>query len=152
MAPVVLGLPGRLFSSAKPGVLAVAILLVLVPVGRYLLELLHSRAKERSQKVTLELVDTLDQMTIAGRGRARRRGDGQGRLERQGSARGGAGAHAAGHSARPVPLPVLFIVLLGPAVMDIVVASAEVRPTRPGGATQAEDVEKPDPMPARGFR
>ncbi len=66
VAPAVLGLLGWLFYSAKPGVLAVAILVVLVVVGRYLPELLlHSRAQERNQQITLELADTLDQMTIA---------------------------------------------------------------------------------------
>jgi tight adherence protein C len=66
VAPVLLGLLGRLFGIVHPGALAIAILVVLVVVGRYLPELLlHSRAQERSQKITLELADTLDQMTIA---------------------------------------------------------------------------------------
>ena len=53
-----------LSSRATPLTLLVG---VAVPVVSYFLPelLLHSRAQERSQKISLELADTLDQMTIA---------------------------------------------------------------------------------------
>jgi len=66
VAPVVLGALGLLFLSIRPGTLGVVIALLLVVVGYFLPELLlYSRAQERSQQITLELADTLDQMTIA---------------------------------------------------------------------------------------
>jgi tight adherence protein C len=64
--PVVLGALSLLYLSAHPGALTLGIGLVVTVVGHFLPELLlTSRAQERSQKITLELADTLDQMTIA---------------------------------------------------------------------------------------
>jgi tight adherence protein C len=64
--PAVLGALGLLYVSAHPGTLAIGTGLVVTVVGYFLPELLlKSRAQERSQKITLELADTLDQMTIA---------------------------------------------------------------------------------------
>jgi tight adherence protein C len=64
--PVVLGTLGLLYLSAHPGTLAIGTGLVVTVVGYFLPELLlKSRAQERGQKITLELADTLDQMTIA---------------------------------------------------------------------------------------
>ncbi|MFH5824275.1 type II secretion system F family protein [Georgenia sp. AZ-5] len=55
-----------LYASASPGPLTVVIGLVVVAVCYFLPELLlHSRAQERSERIQLELADTLDQMTIA---------------------------------------------------------------------------------------
>jgi tight adherence protein C len=54
------------YLAAKPGALTLAVGGVVTVVCHFLPELLlHSRAQERSQKMTLELADTLDQMTIA---------------------------------------------------------------------------------------
>lgn len=59
-----LGALGLLYLQARPGPMAALIALVLIVVGYFLPELLlHSRAQKRSQKITLELADTLDQMT-----------------------------------------------------------------------------------------
>jgi tight adherence protein C len=55
-----------LYFSAKPGTLALLVGAIVTVVSHFLPELLlHSRAQERSQKIILELADTLDQMTIA---------------------------------------------------------------------------------------
>ena len=55
-----------LYVSSKPGALPLLVGGVVTVVCHFLPELLlHSRAQERSQKITLELADTLDQMTIA---------------------------------------------------------------------------------------
>jgi tight adherence protein C len=64
--PVVMGGLALLFVSARPGLLSMGIALLAVVLGYFLPELLlKSRAQERSKKITLELADTLDQMTIA---------------------------------------------------------------------------------------
>jgi tight adherence protein C len=64
--PAALGTLSLLYLSAHPGTLAIGTGLVVTVVGYFLPELLlKSRAQERSQKITLELADTLDQMTIA---------------------------------------------------------------------------------------
>jgi len=64
--PLVVAGLGLLYWSSQPGLLTVAMVSVSVLVCYFLPELLlHSRAQERSQKITLELADTLDQMTIA---------------------------------------------------------------------------------------
>ena len=64
--PLVLGTLSLLYLSAHPGTLAIGTGAVVTIVGYFLPELLlKSRAQERSQKITLELADTLDQMTIA---------------------------------------------------------------------------------------
>jgi tight adherence protein C len=66
VVPAVLGALSLLYLSAHPGTLAIGTGLVVTVVGYFLPELLlTSRAQERSQKITLELADTLDQMTIA---------------------------------------------------------------------------------------
>jgi tight adherence protein C len=64
--PLVAATLALLNLSASGSTLLIAIG-VLVPVVCYFLPelLLHSRAQERGQKITLELADTLDQMTIA---------------------------------------------------------------------------------------
>jgi tight adherence protein C len=55
-----------LYLDVRPGALTVLLGGAVVVVCHFLPELLlHSRAQERSQKITLELADTLDQMTIA---------------------------------------------------------------------------------------
>jgi tight adherence protein C len=57
---------GFAFVGAAPGTLAVLVVVVATGVAYFLPELLlHSRGQERSQKIALELADTLDQMTIA---------------------------------------------------------------------------------------
>jgi tight adherence protein C len=54
------------YVAAKPGALTLLLGLVVIVVCHFLPELLlYSRAQERSQKITMELADTLDQMTIA---------------------------------------------------------------------------------------
>jgi tight adherence protein C len=54
------------YVSAAPGGLRVLIACTVTGVGYFLPELLlHSRGQERSQQISLELADTLDQMTIA---------------------------------------------------------------------------------------
>ena len=64
--PLVVGCLVLLYLTAKPSALLAVVGLVVVVVCHFLPELLlHSRAQERSQKITLELADTLDQMTIA---------------------------------------------------------------------------------------
>ena len=66
VVPVVFGGLGLYFMSESPGALSTGMALVATVVGYFLPELLlTSRAQERSQKITLELADTLDQMTIA---------------------------------------------------------------------------------------
>jgi tight adherence protein C len=55
-----------LYLAGSPGALAAVLGIVVTVVCHFLPELLlHSRAQERSQQMTLELADTLDQMTIA---------------------------------------------------------------------------------------
>ncbi len=55
-----------LYIASGAGALAIAIGVAVTVVAYFLPELLlHSRAQERSQKIALELADTLDQMTIA---------------------------------------------------------------------------------------
>ena len=57
---------GLLVVSGGPSPLTVLMAVAVTLVCYFLPELLlHSRAQERSQKITLELADTLDQMTIA---------------------------------------------------------------------------------------
>jgi tight adherence protein C len=64
--PLAMAALGLFFVAARPGALSMGIALVATVVGYFLPELLlKSRAQERSQKITLELADTLDQMTIA---------------------------------------------------------------------------------------
>ena len=64
--PVVAALLTLLYLEVRPGALTVVGGGVVVVVCHFLPELLlHSRAQERSQRITLELADTLDQMTIA---------------------------------------------------------------------------------------
>jgi tight adherence protein C len=66
VAPLVAGALLLLYLSAKSSALIALVGVVVVVVCHFLPELLlHSRAQERSQKITLELADTLDQMTIA---------------------------------------------------------------------------------------
>jgi tight adherence protein C len=61
-----LALMSLLYLSAVPRLVPLIIGVVVTVVGYFLPELLlHSRGQERSQKITLELADTLDQMTIA---------------------------------------------------------------------------------------
>ena len=64
--PAVAAVLSALYLSSRATPLTVLVG-VAVPVVCYFLPelLLHSRAQERSQKITLELADTLDQMTIA---------------------------------------------------------------------------------------
>ncbi|SDT05628.1 tight adherence protein C [Friedmanniella luteola] len=55
-----------LYFTSKPGTLALLVGGGVTVVCHFLPELLlHSRAQERGQQITLELADTLDQMTIA---------------------------------------------------------------------------------------
>jgi tight adherence protein C len=64
--PVVVVLLALLYLRATGSPLAVLMGLLAAVVCYFLPELLlHSRAQERSQQITLELADTLDQMTIA---------------------------------------------------------------------------------------
>jgi tight adherence protein C len=64
--PVVATVLTLLYLDVRPGALTVVVGGVVVVVCHFLPELLlHSRAQERSQQITLELADTLDQMTIA---------------------------------------------------------------------------------------
>jgi tight adherence protein C len=64
--PLVAALLTLLFATSGTGALLVVTGLVVTGVCYFLPELLlYSRAQERSQKITLELADTLDQMTIA---------------------------------------------------------------------------------------
>ena len=66
VAPLVAGVLLLLYLSAKGSALIALVGVVVVVVCHFLPELLlHSRAQERSQQITLELADTLDQMTIA---------------------------------------------------------------------------------------
>ena len=63
---IVLGSLSLLYISANPGSLSVVIGIAVTVVGHFLPDLLlHSRGQERSQRIGLELPDTLDQMTIA---------------------------------------------------------------------------------------
>ncbi len=60
------GLLGVLLLTGNPSLLIVLLAPTVVAVLYFLPELLlHSRAQERQQAITLELADTLDQMTIA---------------------------------------------------------------------------------------
>lgn len=64
--PVVVAGLTLLYLDVRPGAPTVVLGGVLAVVCHFLPELLlHSRAQERSQQITLELADTLDQMTIA---------------------------------------------------------------------------------------
>ncbi|MFL6064280.1 MAG: type II secretion system F family protein [Friedmanniella sp.] len=64
--PLIAAVLTLFYLTVKPGTLTLAVGVVVVIVCHFLPELLlHSRAQERSQKMTLELADTLDQMTIA---------------------------------------------------------------------------------------
>jgi len=55
-----------LYARSVPGMLAVGLGIVATGVAYFIPELLlHSRGQERSQRIGLELADTLDQMTIA---------------------------------------------------------------------------------------
>jgi tight adherence protein C len=66
LLPLVAGALSLLYISANPGSVSVLIGIVITVVGYFLPDLLlHSRGQERSQKIALELPDTLDQMTIA---------------------------------------------------------------------------------------
>jgi tight adherence protein C len=64
--PLVGGALGLLDVAANPGTLAIVTAIVVTVVCYFVPDLLlHSRGQERSQKIALELPDTLDQMTIA---------------------------------------------------------------------------------------
>jgi tight adherence protein C len=64
--PLVVGVLGSVYVRSTGRPLAVLITLVVLVIAYFLPELLlHSRAQERSAKITLALADTLDQMTIA---------------------------------------------------------------------------------------
>ncbi|GAA1431999.1 hypothetical protein GCM10009616_20380 [Microlunatus lacustris] len=66
LLPVAAASLALLYLRSTGNALAFPIGAVVVLVGHFLPELLlHSRAQERSQQITLELADTLDQMTIA---------------------------------------------------------------------------------------
>lgn len=57
---------GVVYATAAPGTVALLIVVAMTTVAYFLPELLlHSRGQERSEKIGLELADTLDQMTIA---------------------------------------------------------------------------------------
>jgi len=57
---------GLLVVSGGPGIVSVGTAIMVTVVAYFLPELLlHSRGQERQQAITLELADTLDQMTIA---------------------------------------------------------------------------------------
>ncbi|MCW2802454.1 MAG: secretion system protein [Propionibacteriaceae bacterium] len=61
-----LALLSLLYISSAPRMIPIVVGIAVTVVGYFLPELLlHSRGQERSQKITLELADTLDQMTIA---------------------------------------------------------------------------------------
>jgi tight adherence protein C len=61
-----LALLSLLYISSAPRMVPILLGVAITVVGYFLPELLlHSRGQERSQKITLELADTLDQMTIA---------------------------------------------------------------------------------------
>ena len=63
---LVAGLLGLLYLSSTTSTLALLLVVAVTIVAYFVPELLlHSRAQERSQKIGLELADTLDQMTIA---------------------------------------------------------------------------------------
>ncbi|MCW2810082.1 MAG: secretion system protein [Friedmanniella sp.] len=65
LPPVLLAV-GLFYLSTSPGALTILIVLAVTVVSYFLPDLLlHSRGQERSQKIGLELADTLDQMTIA---------------------------------------------------------------------------------------
>ena len=64
--PVVLGASSLLYLSAHRSTRMALLALAVIALGYFLPDLLlHSRGQERSQKIALELADTLDQMTIA---------------------------------------------------------------------------------------
>jgi tight adherence protein C len=64
--PVALALVAALYLRSATSPLTVLVAVVLVVTARFLPELLlHSRGQKRSQRIMLELADTLDQMTIA---------------------------------------------------------------------------------------
>jgi tight adherence protein C len=152
--PFVAAVLTLLYLDVRPGALTVVVGGVVVVVCHFLPELLlHSRAQERSQQITLELADTLDQMTIAveaGLGflatrtdvadlrrfvrsiiQADRYGVAVGEVLRtQAAEMRMKRRQRAEEKAMQIPvkvifplmlciLPVLFIVLLGPAAMDI---------------------------------
>jgi tight adherence protein C len=63
--PLLAALLGLVYASANPGTLSVVLTVAVVVVAFFLPELLlHSRGQERSEKITLELADLLDQVTI----------------------------------------------------------------------------------------
>lgn len=69
-AKIVLGLTGlavgTMFVLSRPMMLTYVLAVVLPLLGYFLPELLlHSQGQKRSEQITLELADTLDQMTIA---------------------------------------------------------------------------------------
>ena len=64
--PIVIGSLSAFYLGANPGAKSVLVGIAITVVGHFLPDLLlHSRGQERSQKIALELPDTLDQMTIA---------------------------------------------------------------------------------------
>jgi tight adherence protein C len=64
--PLIIASLGMLFVSSSGSTGMLAIVVVAAVVAYFVPELLlHSRGQERSQKIALELADTLDQMTIA---------------------------------------------------------------------------------------
>ena len=64
--PLLAGALSVLYVSANPATVSILIGIAVTVVGYFLPDLLlHSRGQERSQRVALELPDTLDQMTIA---------------------------------------------------------------------------------------
>jgi tight adherence protein C len=66
LLPLVAGALSLLYVSTNPGSVSVLIGVVVTVLAYFLPDLLlHSRGQERSQKIALELPDTLDQMTIA---------------------------------------------------------------------------------------
>lgn len=66
LLPLVVAVLGVLYVQAAPRPLIVLLVVVALVVTHFLPELLlHSRAQERGEAITLALADTLDQMTIA---------------------------------------------------------------------------------------
>ena len=64
--PVAVALLAALYLRSAASPLTVLVAVVVVVVARFVPELLlHSRGQKRSQRIVLELADTLDQMTIA---------------------------------------------------------------------------------------
>lgn len=64
--PVVAALLGLVYLRSAPGALAVGLAIAVTVLAAFVPELLlHSRGQERSRLITLELADTLDQVSIA---------------------------------------------------------------------------------------